>query len=105
MIVLDDSTNVFLQSAAGAPRNSVYAVVGFSAAVVTLAALFLATVYYPFVYLHLFFPVAIVSGHIARRRIQRAPSKWKGTGMAVFGLWVGYFDLLIAILVATVAIR
>lgn len=95
---MDDSSNLLLQGTRLPARYSRYAVASFASAVASLAGLVLSPLFYPFVYLHLLFPVAIVSGHVARRQMRKRPMAVKGVGMATFGLWIGYIDLFLAAL-------
>ena len=95
---MDDQDNVLLGSAVAPPQRSRFALAGFVAAVLTLIALLFSRLFYPFVYLHLCFPVAIGLGHLARRQIRKYPQRYAGTGMALFALWVGYFSLALAVL-------
>ncbi|AOH36765.1 DUF4190 domain-containing protein [Luteimonas sp. JM171] len=46
--------------------------------------------------------VAVVTGHLARAEIRRAPERFEGDGMALAGLVLGY--LMIAIALAGVAL-
>ena len=42
--------------------------------------------------------VAVVTGHLARSEIRRAPGQLEGDGMAVAGLVLGYLSLAVALL-------
>ena len=44
--------------------------------------------------------VAVVTGHLARGEIRRAPSRLEGDGMAVAGLVLGYLALALGLLLA-----
>ncbi len=43
--------------------------------------------------------VAVVTGHLARGEIRRAPDRLEGDGMAVAGLVLGYAAIVMAVLV------
>jgi hypothetical protein len=43
--------------------------------------------------------VAVVTGHLARGEIRRAPDRLEGDGMAIAGLVLGYASIAMAVLV------
>lgn len=47
--------------------------------------------------------VAIVTGHMARSEIRRAPERFEGDGLAVAGLVLGYLAIGISILLLVIA--
>ncbi len=97
---MDDRENILLGTALPKariiPRS---ARLGTGAALATLAAIFLGNLWGPLAYLQLAFPIAIVSGHAALRTIDKDPARWTGRTTALFGLYVGYFNLVVAGLV------
>lgn len=104
---MDNQGNVLLQGTRIEPRELPLAVAGFVTSLVTLAALIIAglalALGFPWVSLgltaiYLLFPLAIVMGHLALRRIREKPAVYKGEGMAKFALTVGYFNLALAVL-------
>lgn len=97
---MNDFHNVLL--ATQEPVYSRAALISFGTAVATILGLLAAPLFYPAVFLHLLFPVAIVSGHIGFRRTTREPETYKGRTAALFGLYVGYFDLLMTIIAIVV---
>jgi hypothetical protein len=42
--------------------------------------------------------VAVVTGHLARGEIRRAPERLEGDGMAIAGLVLGYASIVMAVL-------
>lgn len=48
--------------------------------------------------------IAIVTGHMARSEIRRAPDAYDGDGMAVAGLVMGYLAIVLSVLAVIVAI-
>ena len=106
---MDDKDNALLQSGTSLPaRSSPLAVASASVAFATLVAMVACTVlrrvgfertarYVAF--LQLTFPVAIVCGHLALRRIRKNPAREKGNGLALLGLMVGYFNLLVVAMI------
>lgn len=42
--------------------------------------------------------VAIITGHLARAEIRRAPDRFEGDGLAVAGLVMGYLVILLSVL-------
>lgn len=87
------------------PVYSRAALISFGAAVATILGLLAAPLLYPAVFLHLLFPVAIVAGHIGLRRTTREPARYKGRTAALFGLYIGYFDLLLTAIALFVLFR
>lgn len=92
---MDSGANVLVKTGTAIATNCTYAVASFAIAALTLLAVPAGLLIEQLVYLHLLFPLAIIFGHVARRRIRRSPGRYKGEGMAVFGLWVGYFELVL----------
>ena len=43
--------------------------------------------------------VAVITGHMARSEIRRAPDRLEGDGMAIAGLVLGYASIAMAVLV------
>ncbi len=43
--------------------------------------------------------VAVITGHLARSEIKRAPDRWEGDSMAIAGLVLGYASIALAVLV------
>jgi hypothetical protein len=43
--------------------------------------------------------VAVITGHVARGEIRRAPDRLEGDGMAIAGLVLGYASIAMALLV------
>ncbi len=100
---MDDSKNVFLQGTQGtgapppgAGPTEPLAFASFACAVIAGIGTLAAMVFTPFVYLHLLFPGAIVCGHLALRRMRRN-GRSGGRGMAIFGLVIGYFMLVLSL--------
>lgn len=87
------------------PVYSKAAIVSFGAAVASVLGLLAGPLFFPAVFLHLLFPVAIVAGHIGFRRTTREPTKYKGRTAALFGLYVGYFDLILTVIALAVLFR
>ncbi|WP_235974340.1 DUF4190 domain-containing protein [Luteimonas deserti] len=48
--------------------------------------------------------VAIVTGHLARGEIRRAPERYEGDGLAVAGLVLGYAAIGLALLALLIAV-
>lgn len=93
---MSDFHNVLLNQSE--PVYSRAALISFGAAIATLVGLIVAPLFFPAAFLHLLFPVAIVAGHIGFRKTNREPSRYKGRTAALFGLYVGYFDLLLTVI-------
>ncbi len=100
---MDDKDNVFLQGtatqSATTQKNSPYAVASFVVAITTIFSILGAQFFFLLAYLHLMFPLAIVFGHYGIRQIARNPERYGGRQMALAGLMVGYFDLLLVLIV------
>lgn len=98
---MDDESNVFLQGTRveATPRNQPYAVAAFGLAIATLVAIPLGFVHPLLTAPHLLFPAVLVLGHLALRRLKRDPGRWKGEGMAKFALAIGYFNVLVFVVV------
>ena len=104
---MDTNKNVFLQGTS-IPRTSPYATASVFFAALTLVAIIGSAVInragYPtaaryLAYLQLAFPIAIVCGHIALRQIRATPHRVTGRTIALLGLYVGYFNLVMVFLV------
>lgn len=87
------------------PEYSRAALISFITACATILGLLAAPLFFPAAFLHLLFPIAIVAGHIGFRRTTQQPSRYKGRTAALFGLYVGYFDLLLTLIALTVLFR
>ena len=96
---MDDKDNVLVRASGVTQEKSRWAVVGFVMANIALAGLFLSQLFPVLVYLYLAFPGAIVFGHLGKRDLRREPERYTGFAMAQYGLMVGYFCLMITILV------
>lgn len=97
---MDDQDNVLLQSASSSgPKASRNAVISFILANAAIAGLFVAQLYAPLILLYMAFPGAIVYGHLGKRDIRRDGKKHSGFAMAQYGLMVGYFCLMITVIV------
>ena len=66
-----------------------------------LLALPLGLIHVWFAALHFLFPVALVTGHLALRQMAKAPGRYKDRNMALFGLVIGYFNLLLSAVLIT----
>ena len=102
---MDENSNLLLKTAgaAGAKRSKV-AVVSFASATLSLAGLLLASVVPGFVYLFLFFIVAIVTGHLARRAFRREPGIYTNESWATYGLAIGYLGLVLSLVAISLLI-
>ena len=98
---MDDRTNILLGTALPKPaKSSRIAHISAGAALTTLVAIFFGNLWAPLAYFQLTFPVAIVAGHMALRGMDKEPGRWKGKTIALFGLYVGYFNLaMVAVVV------
>ncbi len=91
---MDDRHNILLGTALPKPRKThPLARVSAGTALMTIAAIFLGNLWAPLAYLQPVFPLAIVTGHMALRRMDKEPGRWAGKSIALFGLYVGYFNL------------
>jgi hypothetical protein len=103
---MDDDKNVLTQAAAGdGKQNSRHAIRAFIMANVALFGIIASQLVPFFVFLYLAFPFAIAFGHLGKRDIRREPEKYAGFAMAQYGLMVGYFFLLITIIVLVALVR
>jgi len=95
---MDEQKNILLQATqqdtgVQLQKKSRAAIVSFVSGNMVLFGLF-GGVFEPFLtYFFLAFPVAIVAGHLGRKRLRQNPEKWAGEGMAVYGLVLGYLGL------------
>lgn len=101
---MDDKDNILVQASDEPADKSRSAVASFVLANVALAGLFLSQLYAPLVALYLAFPGAIIAGHLAKRDLRRDPKRYTGFAMAQYGLMVGYFCLMITVLVVAAMI-
>ncbi|MFP6598200.1 MAG: DUF4190 domain-containing protein [Candidatus Hydrogenedentota bacterium] len=103
---MDDQDNVLVQAYEGAsPERLRWAVRSFVMANIALAGLFLSQLVPVLVFFYLAFPGAIVFGHLAKRDLRREPERYTGFAMAQYGLMVGYFCMMITILVVVALFR
>lgn len=100
---MEDKSNLLLTERVRQVRHSRWAIASVTTGALAVLSL-LAILAPPLVYLNAFFPVAIVSGHVALSRMRRSPQMYKGRGMAVMGLCVGYFFLFVFILYFAAAV-
>jgi len=99
---VDDDSNLLARAAQGGTAASKYsrlALVSFLCGMATLAGLLLGNVFQPLVYLFLAFIPAIVTGHLARRRIRHEPEAFRNASMARFGMGIGYLGLLLSLFI------
>ncbi len=106
---LGDPPNVFLPQGTTLPaRTSRLATASAIAGAATLVAMIVSAALFKLGYERaalaaacgqLLFPAAIVCGHIALHRIRRNPAREKGRTLALIGLYIGYFNLIIAAMI------
>lgn len=96
---MDDNSNLLLKTggAAGGKRSKL-AVASFVSATLSLIGLLLGSVVPGFVFLFLFFILAIVTGHLARRAFRREPGTYANESWATYGLAIGYFGLALSLI-------
>lgn len=102
---MDDKDNVLVQASDASQEKSRWAVVSFVMANIALAGLFLSQLVPMLVFFYLAFPGAIVFGHLGKRDLRREPERYTGFAMAQYGLMVGYFCLMITVLVVWAMMR
>ena len=96
---MDDKDNILLKATGEAPKNSRSAIISFVMANIAIGSMFVAQLLPIAIYLYLAFPGAIIFGHLAKRDIRKDPEHTTGFAMAQYGLMVGYFCLLITVIV------
>lgn len=98
---MSNDPNIFLQGTSLAPpKNDALARWSFGLSIGSVVALLLARLYLPLIALHFMFVGAIVTGHLSLRRMKAAPHRYRGHGLALFGMTVGYVLLAFNVLVA-----
>lgn len=102
---MDDRQNVLMQGTGLPPTLHPLAKASMGMAGLTVLGWVLAFLWVWFAALHLLFPAVLVSGHLAVRRIKQQPRRFKGEEMAKLALAVGYFNLVIALLVLVQLVR
>lgn len=92
---MSEFKNVFATGEPTPARHSRAAVWSFILGCATIAGLFGGLLWPYFAVLHLLFPLAIVLGHIGLRHTSGDTPVRRGRYAAVFGLYIGYFNLAI----------
>ena len=104
---MNDRDNALLQGTI-IPKPSRYARYAAAIAVLTLAAIIVSatlnalgytTAARMLAYAQLAFPAAIILGHLALREIARANGRLTGRPLALLGLYIGYFNLILTLLI------
>lgn len=95
---MDEESNLLLNvtSPSGQQRSKL-ATASFVSGILTLAGLLLGSVVPGLVYLFLFFIVALVTGHLARRAFRKEEGRYTNESWATFGLAMGYLGVALSV--------
>jgi hypothetical protein len=107
---MDQKKNILLQAAeqdvgVKLQKNSPWAIASFVFGNTVLLGLLAGNLHPYIAYFFLTFPVAVVSGHIGRKRIRKNPEQWKGEGMATYGMVLGYLGFGLTVFLVIMMMR